>query len=116
MTKNGNTALAPMALVVEQDDDKLWIIDLNGIKRKELKQFQADFQKALEDEDEALFYPWMAKCIKAWPVPDLKPSDAASYPELGLLHHKEAVERFAKCFLELAGTPEAANGSGEVSA
>lgn len=106
---NGNVnTLAPLNLSIPEDG---WIIDLNGIKAKEMAQLQAALKQVEETgvPDEA--WTWAAKAIKAWPF-EGDPSNPASYGELGLLDHGKVMRRFLDSFrASAAAAEEAQNGS-----
>jgi hypothetical protein len=98
--------LSPDQAAVDTD----WRLDLNGIKAKDRKQFNADYERANETGDDELLFPWMARVVKAWPYQG-DPAEADSYGELGLLELMEVSRRFAEAFRPLGeALRQAANG------
>lgn len=91
-----------------------WNIDLNGIKARELPQFQSAFNdlqtKGLEGIEG--FYIWAAKIVKSWPFAS-DPSDAAGYGDLGLLDWREMINKVTAAFQSITGGFEdTADGGG----
>lgn len=82
--------------------DERWELDMNGIKRKDMKAFNEDFKAAQDSNDDELLHKWLAKVIKRWPYA-LDPSDPESYMELGLADYREAAGRFGDAFRIFTG-------------
>lgn len=95
------TAVKDTAAVPTYPHDDRWVVDMNGIKRKDMKAFNEDFKAAQETNDDEILHKWLAKVIKRWPHA-LDPSDPESYMELGLADYQEAAGRFGDAFRSFA--------------
>ena len=82
-------------MATNNGNGKGWDVDLNRIKAKERRAFQADTQKSAEDD--SVMWKWYAKVIKAWPLQG-NPADESVYPELGMMELLEVERQFVAAF------------------
>jgi hypothetical protein len=86
-------------------DDK-WEFDLNGIKNRERKAFNADFTNAQLQDDDSIMYPWLAKVVRKMPF-EGEPSKPETFGELGMAQFREVMTQFLASFRAFFVTAEA---------
>lgn len=79
-----------------------WSIDVD-VTKKEHREFLAVCKTSIDQSDDTLIYPFLAKYIKAWPY-EGDPANPETYDSLKLSQFGEVVKRVQAAFQAISGS------------